>query len=73
MDEKTKQGLIIALAVVAVGFAAFMGFQTLKPESAKVNVVGELDMGTGGGRDTERGANREDNAADAAGMPADMR
>jgi hypothetical protein len=75
MNEKTKQALAIVAAVVAVGVAAFMGVQALgTPGGDGTQVVGELPMGEGGGRDSERGEQTGTGAPQAdpiSGMPAE--
>ena len=80
MDDKTKQILLGVVVLVALGYAVFAGIGAFQPEEAKVNIVGELPMPEGGGRDSERGASgpvapgagQEAVADQASGMPADM-
>jgi hypothetical protein len=53
MSEKTKLGLLIAVVVAVVAVAVYSGVNSLG--GPREEVVGELDMGPGGGRDAERG------------------
>jgi len=80
MEDQTKRVLLICVAVVAVGFAIYMGTRSLS--GPRVEVVDEMEMPEGGGRDAERGAPPSGGATDpvtgkevadvASGMPADM-
>ena len=74
MEDQTKRVLLICAAVVAVGFAVYMGTRSVS--GPKVEVVGELAMPEGGGRDAERGptdpVTGKEVADVASGMPADM-
>lgn len=79
MNEKTKQILAIVGTVILVAIAIGIVAQQAKPEEAKVEVVGTLEMPEGGGRGAEagtptpQGTQAAPAAADAAsGMPADM-
>ena len=80
MTEELKKTLAIVGAVVAVGIAVFVGMQSMGGTGVpKENVVGTIDMGTGGGREAEAGAagapvpvNDPNAPADPSGMPADM-
>lgn len=82
MNEKTKQALVIALAVVAVIGAVVIGVTSGAVGEPKEKVVGTLPMPEGGGRNSEASAGKapaappagqEAIADEASGMPADMR
>jgi hypothetical protein len=66
MTDGQKRGILIVVAVVAVGAAAFSIFNSMSSE--KEQVVGTLPMPPGGGRDAEKGGA----AGDPSGMPPEM-
>jgi hypothetical protein len=80
VEDNTKRVLLICVAVIAVGFAVYMGTRSVS--GPKEEVVGELPMAEGGGRDAERGTSSTGVATDpvtgeevadvASGMPASM-
>jgi|GEM_PF-2347700 flagellar basal body-associated protein FliL len=76
MDDSTKKIILIVVVIVAVIAAGFSAFTALS--GPKEEVVGELPMPAGGGRDAEAGAgagapNQQPAAADPSGMPAEMK
>ncbi len=76
MNDNTKKVVIIVVAIVAVVAAVMVGANSVQQLNPKEQVVGELPMGPGGGRDAEAGkpadaAAKDPNAAvDPSGMPA---
>jgi hypothetical protein len=70
MSEDVKKIGLIVVAAVAVLIAVVVGFRTMGPPQAEV--VGELPMPAGGGRDAEAGVVAPTAGADPSGMPAGM-
>ncbi|MEJ5170056.1 MAG: hypothetical protein WHU10_03625 [Fimbriimonadales bacterium] len=74
MDENTKKIILIVVVVVAVIAAGISAFTALS--GPKEEVVGELPMPAGGGRDAEAGAGAQTQqpaGEDPSGMPAEMK
>ena len=76
MNDNNKRVIIIVVAIVAVVAAVMVGANSVQQMNPKEQVVGELPMGPGGGRDAEAGkageagAKDSNTAVDPSGMPA---
>lgn len=72
MDQNTKKIILIVVVVLAVIAAGISAFNTMS--GPKEEVVGELPMPPGGGRDAEAGtAGQQPAGGDPSGMPAEMK